>query len=118
MEENYIKLLKRTLKLGEVHAVYQLIESSFQQPDELVHTEIEGPFDTLDGTIRYGAIYKEDSQELFISISTTDLKEKVDISIFPSLKEILGDPTEINVIILHEEIPQITFKYDDLLIIG
>lgn len=119
MEENYVKLLKRSLKFGELQAVYQLIESSFYQPDKKLNAEIEGPFDSVEGTIRYGALYKENLQALFISISTTELKEKVDISIFPSLKKVLGDPSEINVVmLLEEDIPQITFKYDDLLVIG
>lgn len=119
MEENYVKLLKRNLKIGEAQAVFNLIESSLHQPDIKVRTEIEGPFESVEGIIRYGAIYNEDLQELFISISTTELKERVDISIFPSLKKVLGDPSEINVIILHDEdIPQITFKYEDLLVVN
>lgn len=119
MEENYIKLLKRNLKFGELQAVYQLIESSFNQPNKKINTEIDGPFDSVEGTIRYSALYKENHQALFISISTTELREKVDISIFPSLKKVLGDPSEINVIIIKDEdIPQITFKYDDLLVVS
>lgn len=89
MEENYIKLLKRTLKFGEAQAVYQLIETSLHQPDRKVSTTIDGPFESVEGTIRYGALYKEEVQELFFSISTTELKERVDISIFPSLKKYL-----------------------------
>lgn len=119
MNENYVKLLKRNLKFGEENAVYHLIESSLYQPDKRLSTTIDGPFESVEGTIRYGALYHEEQQELFISISTTELKEKVDISIFPTLKKVLGDPTEIKVIILQgEDIPQITFKYEDLLVVG
>lgn len=119
MRENYIKLLKRNLKYGEAQAVIQLVESSFQYPNKKLHAEIDGPFENVNGIIRYGALYKEALQELFISISTTELKEKVDISIFPSLKKLLGDPSEINVILLlDEDIPQITFTFDDLIVIG
>ncbi len=118
MKEHHIGLLKRTLKTGEVQAITELIESSFQLPSQTHLFMLEGPFEQIEGTIRYHATFHEYKQELLFSISTTKLKENVDVSIFPSLKQLLGDPSEIFIVMLKEEnIPQITFKYGDILFI-
>lgn len=118
MKEYQVGLLKRTLKCGEVQAATQLIESTLNSPNEKQKIMIDGPFEQLEGTIHYHALFNEYEQELYFSISRTELREKVDVSIFSSLKALLGEPSEIFLVMLKEEnIPQITFKYSDLLVI-
>jgi hypothetical protein len=118
MKEFNISLFKRSLKLGEEHTVSTLIERALQSPYTEQQENISGSFDSLDGTICYEAIYKENDQKLQVSISTSYLKEKVDISIFPMLKHLLGEPTNIFLAIRKEKhIPQITFTYHDLIVL-
>jgi hypothetical protein len=113
-----IDLFKRSLKKGEEHTVCTLIERALQTPYTEQTETISGFFDSLNGTIYYKALYKENIQKLYVSISTSYLKEKVDISIFPTLQHLLGEPTNVYFAVRKEKnIPQITFSYHDLLVL-
>ncbi|GGE69996.1 hypothetical protein [Priestia taiwanensis] len=118
MKKIQISLFKRSLKLGEERIVLTLIERALQAPYSKQQEEISGPFDSFDGTIWYEATYKENDLQLNLSIAASYLKEKVDISIFPTLQHLLGEPTNIFLALKKgETIPQITFTYHDLLVL-